>query len=83
MKKDLDKKFINQILGKIFQQVSKKHQENIKKYIKQEFYSDEKEFNCITSFLPKPIPERSLAEKNPELSKQWNKKKMILLLQNV
>ena len=75
MQKDLDKKFINQILGKIFQQVSKKHQENIKMYIKQEFYSDEKEFNRITSFLPKPIPERSLAEKNPELSKQWNKKK--------
>ena len=73
--KDLDKKYINQILVKIIQYVSKNDQKNIKKYIEKDFYSDEKEFNRIVSYLPKPIPEKSLAEINPELSKQWNYKK--------
>jgi len=74
-KKDLDKKFINQILEKIFSYVSKKDQKRIKEYIEHESYSAEKEFKRITSYLPRPPPEKSLARLNPELSKQWNFKK--------
>ena len=67
-KKDLDKKYINQILVKIIQYVSKKDQKKIKEYIEKDSYSDEKEFKRIVSYLPKPTPENSLAKKNPEVT---------------
>ena len=73
--KDLDKKYINQILLKINQYVSKKDQKKIQGYIGRESYTDEKEFKRRVSYLPLPPLENSLAKKNSELSKQWNKKK--------
>ena len=74
-KKDLDKKYINQILVKIIQYVSKNDQQKIKEYIGTDSYLDEKEFKRRVSCLPLPPLKNSLAKKNPELSKQWNYKK--------
>ena len=51
MKKDLDKKYVNQILEIIIQYVRKIDQKKIKEYIAKSSYSDEKEFKRIVSFL--------------------------------
>jgi len=70
-----DKIYINQILEKMLSFVSKKDRGKIHEYIAFDSYSAEEEFRRITSYLPKPPPEKSLSRVYPELSKQWNYKK--------
>jgi len=74
-KKDLDKLYIDELLKKIKQKCSEKQQIKIKAYLDKNNYVNNDEFKRITSFLPKPTPEKSLGAVNKELSSEWNYEK--------
>ena len=75
LKKDLDKIYINKLLIKMKSICTDDQQLKINDYLNSKNYLNNEEFKRITSFLPKPIPEKSLAEVNKELCLEWNLKK--------
>ena len=75
VKKDLDKFYIDQSLKTIRHKCSEKEKITIKKYLQNKNYINDNEFKRITSFLPKPTPEKNLGAVNKVLSSEWNYEK--------
>jgi hypothetical protein len=68
---------VKTILRKINQNhcLSNKHQSKIENYLNSKRLRNEKEYNKIISHLPYALPGKSLLDKFPDISKEWNHEK--------
>lgn len=71
----IEKSCINDLMSALDQISTEKHHTEITKYIRRRSFANQDEFDRLTSFLPAPPLEQSLAEIHPELSKEWHPSK--------
>ena len=70
----ISKKNINSLLDLLIPLVDKQIRNKIYKYQKRDSFVNEIIFNKYSSYFPKPFPEKSLKNINPQVSKLWHPK---------
>lgn len=68
----LKKEHLDDFLDLVISKCDESFRERINKYKEQSNFCNDTEYNRIVSFLPNPLPEKSLGHLFPEVSKEWD-----------